>query len=381
MKRMKLYCLRVLKAIALFVPIIAICLFLQTYLFLHEDHNTDRLGHFYHEEPNTLDFVVIGASEVYDGISSIYAYEYSGLTSFNYSIAANPASLYLAELKEILSRQNPQMILVEVQGFLYDEIHMSSEGYLRMFVESIPMSRNKLSTILEHPYEDKLSCLFPFFKYHNKWQTTPQEAYNDCIARMQKIKTPLKLKGATTVAFCDDRVPDRDPTDSTTHPLDPGPEKYLIEFLEYCRSNDLDNVLFMRFPHKNMSDEEYKTFCRSNEAERIITTYGFPYLNLETAMDDIGLMYELDFYDAHHLNIDGSLRMTEYLCDILTDDFGLTPMEQTEENRARWDESIPYMNAFIELAFDRRDRGSSVRISESPALVKELEDRIASWNE
>jgi len=116
---MKKICfLRFLKMLALLIPLAALVLVSQSTLFYHSDHDGERVRGFYSEPPHSLDVVVLGASEVYSGFSSAYAYDYSGLTSYIYSYGSNPGTLYLSQLREILARQNPQLIVIEINGFL-----------------------------------------------------------------------------------------------------------------------------------------------------------------------------------------------------------------------------------------------------------------------
>ena len=320
----KLFLVRIIKFAALFVPIIAVVFFAQNYLFFESNHDTMRIRHFYQEESDTLDVVVIGASEIFDGFLPVYAYEYSGLTSYKCAFASNPGSLYLPELKEVLYRQKPQAVLVEIQGFLYGEDRLNQESYLRILMENIPMSANKFETIMQHAYEDKLSCFIPFCKYHSLWQMTPSEAFGKYRERKQELNAPMYLKGDTTVTGCDSRRALYDVSDDlTVEGLSPQAYQCLLDFMEYCRAEELQNVIFMRYPHKTMTKEQYSRYCRGNRAGEIIAEAGFPFISLEHCFDEIGLDPEYDYYDPDHVNIDGAIKITEYLCDVLMDEYGL----------------------------------------------------------
>ena len=58
------------------------------------DHNKIRLDGFYMEEKNSLDVVLLGASEVYTAFSSSLAYDEYGFTSYPYAIEANFIDLF-----------------------------------------------------------------------------------------------------------------------------------------------------------------------------------------------------------------------------------------------------------------------------------------------
>lgn len=371
---MKKICfIRILKALALLSALAAVVLFAQEYLFYFEDHSTQRLRDFYHEPSDSLDVVVLGASDVTNGYSAGYAYDYSGLTSYPYTSDANNATLYLSQLKEILSRQNPQMIVVEVHGFLYDDDRMDDEVALRRYAENIPMSANKLDAILRYPYEDPISCLIPFFKYHGQWTTDVSELRAKWQARFCAEDRPNVLKGVSNSSTLSFELPTYDVSmDDSTTDLSPQAHRALIEFLEYCRSHTYDHILFVRFPHKISDEVRYQRYQRSNRIEEIVGEYGFDFLDFEQNSVDWGIDPEYDFSDGDHLNIYGQMKMTEWLCDILLDEYGLTPMEQTPENQQRWDETPSYFYAFCDVMEKRMEVGVKERLYETPELLEEM---------
>lgn len=381
----RLYLLRALKCIALLIPIAVMVFFAQNNLFYHADHSTERVRDFYKEAPNSLDVVILGASDVYNAYSPAYAYEYAGFTSYPYAWSAIPANLYKPALKEILSRQNPQLILIEIDGFVKDqEAYLSDESKLRTFAENIPMSLNRLGAIWNFNCENKLSCVIPFFKYHGDWTLDNEELaerFRECRASADK---PAMLKGATTLTLVETEWPEFDALgDTTATELDPLGEELLIELMDFCRQQQLDNVVFVRFPHKLMNEQRYNRFTRANRAGQIIEEYGFPFLNLEHRAEEMLLDFECDFYDSDHMNIYGQLKLTEYLSTLLVDEYGLEPMQQMPENQAHWDACIPYSNAYVEIAYEYiEELFEGKRLQERPGdFLHEMEERIASWDE
>lgn len=374
---MKTALIRFCKALALLVPLAVMVLFCQEHLFYYRSHNTSRLEGFYREPANTLDVVLIGASDVFCGYSPVYAYEYSGLTSYLYAYASNPGSLALSQLKEILSRQNPQMIVVEINGFLHGETRLRSESNLRQYLEGIPMSMNKLRTIWQYPFKDKLSCLFPFFKYHGQWNL-PADQLREQFSNPNRHEgeEPNRLKGTytwTTLNAEDSAYNVID--DHTSIDLTPIGHAYLTEFLQYCKDQNL-HMFFVRFPHKIMSEDQYERFARANRVQEIVQEFGFPFLDLENDVDAVGFDHQYDFFDIEHLSLYGQERLTEYLCDLWLDEYGLVPMEQTDENRQLWDESIAYLHAYTEAASERLENGIDEELYETPEFLRELEERM-----
>ena len=334
----KKYVIRLGKFLALLLPVILAVSFLQSTLFSHVDHCTERIRYFYQEEPDSLDVVMVGASELYADFSPVLAYERFGFTSYIYTQDSNPGSLYKYQVREILSRQSPQVLLVEINGFLYPgDSYQYNEARLRVFTESIPMSRNKLEAIWEFPGADRLSCLIPFVKYHGDW-SNPDLLRTRVEWRNHTKRNPSPLKGFKTWSLMDTAEP------LLAYQPDPDPkiaEKELIDFLDFCQEENIENIVFIRFPHKNSGDLAPQV----DRIAEIIDSYGYPFVNTEDATQEMGLDYLHDFYNREHLNIYGVDKFTDYLGNYLIQELGVTPRAQTEENRQRWEACIPYHHA------------------------------------
>lgn len=329
------YVSRMLKFIALVVPLVCFIMFAQEHLFYYEDDNTRRIEQFYEEEENSLDVILMGASEVSNDFSPGYAYENYGYTSYMYAVDFNRGTTYLSQLKEILKHQDPQAIVVEVYGFLvpstWDGYH---EARFRLYVESIPFSMNKVQTILEQPFEDKLSYFVPFIKYHGNLAEAQKR-----LAKIGEAEPVLPdLKGMNSISTVYDGEGDEGDTfDSADFALNEDIEKALIEFLEYCDAEGVDNVLFVNFPRILVDDNHNSNMEAAKKVEQILNRYGHELVNLQKEKEQIGLDENRDFADAHHLNIYGQMKLTDYLSSKLLNEYGVVPMAQSPENQQKWE--------------------------------------------
>jgi len=329
---MKTFLTRFLKILALILPVALFVLFTQSYIFCDMDQSTERIRRFYEEEENSLDVVFMGAGDVSTGFAPPLAYEQFGFTSYLYTVDANPATLYKAQLKEVLSTQNPQVILVELNGFLYENSYQAEDARLWIFAENIPFSLNKLETVLRYDAEDKLSVLFPFLRYHGNWDK------GNRLADMYRWKT-VKAKGPSMwkgITSCTKVTPMDDAVLSGPNPSIPEKNTIanacLIDFLEFCEEEELSNIIFVRFPHRN-----YASFYDAvAHAEQVLSDHGYTLWNLEKEIEAIGLDFDRDFYDDEHTNIYGMEKITDYIGGILANEVLDTPIKQSAENAARW---------------------------------------------
>ena len=298
---------------------------------------------------------------MYTGFSPAMAYKEFGFTSYPFVLGANPASLCKSQLKEILKTQSPQLIIVEVGGFIYpDDSLLSNEEKIRRYVDNIPMSQNRIESILEVDYEDKMSCLIPFIKYHGI-STDLKTVKDNFINRMNILNQNSKLKGLSTYTKVDDvsqGIIDVS-KDNNTLPLTKKSEEYLIDFMDYCKSKGLINVVFVRFPHPIKEGvESYDCFARSNTVEKMVTASGFQYIGYDKQIQDIGLDYKTDFYDGNHLNVYGQAKMTKYFSTDLMQRFQLVPKQQSEKNVLLWEDSVRYTEAYFQ-EIDKRIKANA----------------------
>lgn len=345
--------------------------------FNNYDYNSIISRGFYLEPKDSLDVIFLGASDVFTGFSSAYAYEQFGFTSYPYAFDANSSQMLLSQLREVLTRQNPQMIVIEINAFLYNPpTPERDEARFRKYLDNIPFSMNKVRSIKEFVSEDEqMFYLFPLAKYHENWKAT--------FTQIGKVKDNLAirsqgyslLKGTVTnLSRWNGNDIRNVNNDYSTCPLDPQLEEILVAFLEFCKTNQLDNILFVRFPHAICTDWTYERFQKCNEAERIIKSYGFDFINLERDNGNIGLDYSGDFYNEDHVYLTGQKKITEYFGKVLVESYGLTPRIQTSENKTIWNTSALYYQLFYDYCEEARNNGNEGVRYETRGVMAQLND-------
>lgn len=344
----KIHMTRVIKFIALIVPTVLLVLFMQQYVFVFQDANTERIQRFYAEEKNSLDVVILGASEVTAGYSPGRAYQKYGYTSYMYAIDGNVGSLYNAQLNEILARQNPEVIVVEVFGFMQSEASLNSEVQLRIFVDNIPNSANKWNTILNHNYDNKFSCLIPFIKYHGD-PVIAKSHLTYLRNTGSTLGSPSVLKGMVTQTTVHSGPGDDGIINDTNSRINDACEAYLREFLQYCQEKNLQNVVFVNFPRHIQDESHSDLLARVDHVQQIISEYGFDFLDFQKEQAAIGIDQQTDFYNSHHLNIYGQQKLTNYLGSTLMDRYHLTPRAQSPENQAQWQECAFFTEKYFTI--------------------------------
>ncbi len=291
------------------------------------------------EPENSIDVALIGASELYTGFNSPLAWEGSGFTSYSLTFSGVPGTVYRSMLTEYLKHQDPQLVIFEINAFMYSDEYLIREAKLHTWIDNIPWSRNKLETIRNYvPEEEKYSYFWKMSKYHENWKR-PIACVKGFAGRIMMDAAGISY----TKSFSSITEENAEEPEVYDVEFTPKSQKYLHELLEYCRQEQLENVLFIRFPHC-LTPDDPEVFDQIRSA---VEEYGYDFLNLESAFDEIGLDQKADFYNNNHLNIRGMQKFTPYLCRYICDNYDLQS-DHPQKIAEQWDICAGKMHQVIE---------------------------------
>ena len=364
----KLFITRAIKLTCFFLVLTVTLSLLQTYFLRRLDHNSIRLNGFYHEDKESLDVVLLGASEIYTSFSSGLAYNRYGFTSFTYATESMTASGTLTALKEIVRTQNPKLILIEPNAFLYGNAkNEQKEPHIRKLIDNIPINGNKIDYISKNVSPDEqIEYYLPLIKYHGLWRDYPSPGRRVVSTIAQDIRGMSYLKGfrTTTDIYKADvsKINNKVDVETGVIPLNKELEAKFRELLTYCSEQNL-NVVFVRMPHMVYS-KTYDRVKRSNRAEQIVKEYGFDYLSFERVWDKIGINIKTDYYNFDHLNIYGAVKITNYLGSIIQTTYGITKSELSDSQKEKWDSAAKSFNQLYRYCDDLINRHEKIMLEE-----------------
>ena len=374
----KAYLYRFIKVSILLLAVVLSTLALQWMLKSYSKTNYGRLNGFYLEKKDTVDVVFIGASEVYCDFAPGYAYGKYGFTSYPFVSQGSTVKNFTTAVKEVVRTQHPKLIVIEINGALYDEPHYSKEAYARYFIDNVPLNKNKVAYVEKNVTENKAEYYLPIIKYHSNWKEIPKGLHWNASVLADRFRGFTLLKGIKTKTSIQPMAREelynlRPGVERDRAPLLEDARKELIGLLEYCKAENV-NVLFVRFPHAVL-DKERVRFGRAAAAGDLIRSYGFPYVSFDFLFDEIGLDPETDFYNPEHLNINGQQKFTEYFSEYLIQNFGITPTELDGRTKKEWDTCAAYYTQYAELNRILLDRRISIYLGDdilSYTFVKNL---------
>lgn len=367
-----------MKIIALALPVALVVLLFP----INDFGDTPRIRNFYLEEPNSLDVIILGSSENYAGYSPVLAYEEYGFTSYPFVFSANAFSLFEAQLDAVLRVQSPKVIVVDIGELI--NTGRNSDTVFRELMAGIPFSLHKVELI--HEYGDSqqiLSYYFPFIVNHGNSDVKTLWQYIKENAAIRQRGYSL-LKGAITFTGSGETwdgpyvTPMNTSGDHSMAELQPEVVEVCQQVLAVCGKHPEIQFLFMNTPHRITTQERYLAYQTINAVGALIEESGYDFINLECMTDTIGIVPETDFYNNHHMNLYGQYKATRFLCDILTNEYGLEASRLSPENQEKWTTCVAYQHLYYQLfdeAFKARQPGEfGLWLQEDAWLLTTLEE-------
>ncbi len=361
-------------SITAFVTAVLICIlvvYVQDEYFVPEDFGGWTIKNFYLEDKDSLDTVIIGSSEVFAGFYSGLAYQNYGITAYPFASGANTATAWKPMLTEVRKNQSPGMIVLEIDGAIFESDEMLlNESFFRRFSDFSPLSAEKISYIMESEcQEDKLSYFFPFIKYHGMYENI---SFSHMANQYFNGLGYSRLRGISTCSCIYDGTQHAELQTDKTLPLSKKSKKYLVDFLEYCKSEKIDNIIFTRFPHAYKDSTYTETVCRKNTAKQIIESYGYEFYDFEKNYEELNIDFSRDFYNEGHLSIYGAEKFTNHLCKLLTEKYGVKGRTLTDEQKVQWEDTVSTTNRFIKMIESHIDKNETILFYEKPDLETTL---------
>lgn len=274
-----------------------------------------------------VDVQVYGSCHAYTSFDSNYFSEQYGLSSYNMS---NPSeiipSTYLRML-ERFKKDKPQVVLVETWGINAFDTYISEEKifgeYLKLNVENIPISKEKIEVINEFETLDLIEDNLAIAKYkgrllnaslskqdfdykfeeisQNYGEGTYQWLYDEMERRIaNKGFSPTEAKEVLDYPELQAYVLDDEVVEVEAVLM-----KYIDKIIELCEENNV-KLIFYRAPYVSKESELKKT----NYLEKYLKAKNVSFFDMEK---EIEYDYATDFSDHHHLSKEGAKKTTEFL--------------------------------------------------------------------
>lgn len=291
--------------------------------------STDTITGFYTLEPNSIDTVILGSSQVITGVSPLQLYQEAGIRSYALGTERQPmlASYYLL-LDALRTQPKIKTVVLEVTE-LFPQCNEPS--YRKVFDFMYP-SQVKWEGIQDHIQWAKkqdpetapklINYLFPVFSYHDRWKELNQDDFTYFLQDRKFLTRGFSIqpkKGAKDPGYealdIDNLTGFATPDEEALH--------FLKATISLCQKRNI-SLLLLKTTRSDWSLEQFNTVLDLSKE------YGVSYLDFNTPhrLSSIGFDYSKDILKGSetHLNLNGAGKETAYLADYLTENFPVSDM-------------------------------------------------------
>lgn len=302
-----------------------------TYIVRTSGDTKDRISGFYAEKDNTIDVIMAGSSPVYPYYSAPKLYGEQGIVLYPLSTNNQRPKAIKYLLEEAQKTQDSSLFVIEMRMLsMPDEEWEDTMAFTRGVTDNLKYSLNRIKAInaLVSDKSQRHTYYFDIFKYHSNWKMLflPSQLRH----WRYEAKSPLKgLEIKTGVG----PVEYEDVTGETgIGQMQDKQYAVLLDLLAYLEETGID-ALFLLSPYQ--MDREAKQIY--NFMIPIIEEAGYPVLDLNDHIKEIGIDCKTDFYDyGSHVNALGQEKCTAYLGQYLKEHYEL-PDRRGQKEYGSWD--------------------------------------------
>lgn len=323
------------------LPILYMCL---TWYRKPDSVDLNNIAGFYGEEENTLDVVYLGGSASFVYWEPLKAYEEHGITSYLYGANTIQAEMYEYMVREVYTKQNPELIIIDARAFQYRDIDQppTDVAYLNV-LQGTPINKNKAEFVYENvpkyltEEDEPINFLFDFRRFHSNQVIGSVSTH----MKMMTQTYENELKGFYFVPSAVRMKKEKFKTDVKT-PVSEETTKILNNLIKELDKHDA-KVLFIVSPYI-IDTEEKENF---NYISEIIANAGYDFIDSNDYVKEMKIDYDTDFYNYAHVNIFGADKYTDFLSNYINENYNLEDRRE-DPKYSSWNELLPNWHEEVE---------------------------------
>ena len=324
--------------------LIAAGLFHAANVMLFEKQHFGTAKNVAYEEPEKIDVFFIGASHIFYGINPMEIWNETGISGYNLTTHQQPLWSSKLLLQYALQKQDPDLIVLDVlMATNFSRPLLGTDqgtNMTHLALDPVPLSPQKIRGVLStDSITEKGEILFPIILNHSRLQQGLL-SYDDFHFFSGDRSHPMKGYNYTENIISYERpetVPD------STHDLPDGMEEILIDFIRFCKDENLP-LLLIKTPLVG-NEELYEQI---NYIGTIAAEYDVPFLDFNHLYDELEINFQTDFADSGHLNVCGADKVSRYLAGYLDEHYDL-PDHRGDPAYSSWTDSADHFANLIGL--------------------------------
>jgi len=296
----------------------------------------------YYRESGGHDVIFIGDCEVYSNFSPMEMYFSHGITAYIRGSSQQLIWQSYYVLEETLRYETPKAIVYNVNAMRYSE--PVSEAYNRLTIDKMKWSTQKVEMIKASMTEEEtfLSYVFPILRYHSRFDELTQEDFSYLFKTRDNTHNGYLMNQNIKPA---ENLPAKRPLPD--YQFGDICYEYLEKMTALCKEKGVELILI-----KAPSLYPYWYDEQDAQITEFAEKHGLRYYNLTKSVDEIGLDFQVDTYDAGlHLNLTGATKLSRYFADILVREHGIADRRQDPDIAHIYEEKLKtYQTAILKGA-------------------------------
>lgn len=295
------------------------------------DRDSKYISQFYSEKEDSLDGIFFGSSAAYRYWCPPQAFDRHGMAVYCYGIQSMPLFYVQHYIDSALKYQDPKFIAIELRAAAKDP-DVYTTGHVLAAISRMPNSLERMKILsgfmaFDQKHKTKIS------KLPNRYGFPEDKGRGDNL--IEKVARAGRYKGFIPNASQVTSATDSAPFAETSTPMNKYYEEDLQKLLKYCDSLECE-VIFVCTPF-------YSSLERHSEllhAVSIVESYGYSVINMnnDETIRETQLDFATDFYNPTHTNVNGAIKVTNYLSDTFSNMYHL-PDHRGSDDYLSWQES------------------------------------------
>ena len=284
----------------------------------------------YYSEAGGHDVIFVGDCEVYESFVPAVLWEKHGISSYIRGSAQQLVWQSYFLLEETFKYENPKAVVFNVLALKYGA--PQNEAFNRMTLDSMKWSEQKIDAINASMTEEEsfLDYVFPLLRFHSRITQLESDDFK-YIFNVPKISHSGYLMQKDIVPMENEQEKGRTLRDYT---LPESAMDYLEKMRLLCEDNGAELIL-IKSPTNSWAYWWYDEW--DEQISEYADNKGLTYYNFINKIDEIGIDYSTDTYDAGvHLNVYGAEKMTDFFGKLLIEHHGLADVFHTDTEIEEW---------------------------------------------
>ena len=290
------------------------------------------------EAGSSVDYVLLGSSHMYHGINPLRIWNETGYIGYNLgSDLQIPETSYLS-LKEFIDKGNkPKVVFFDFLGFTIGD---GNASYNLETSTRFPLDKDKIKYLSAIKANERLTMVFPFLQFHSRWKDLNKNDYtfeknNGVYNFMGYLPFFTKYVSDENEFYTEGQMKD-----------DYIPSQKLLDEFEkiynLCKDNGIDLVV-IKTPTMG-----WTKVIHSQIKKNFTDPYGVDFIDFNDIYKEIDFDYKNDFADPFHVNDNGSIKITKYLTEYISENYSFTDKRDSAVAKV-WDEKYNEYLHYIDL--------------------------------